>query len=116
MLRRKWYTQGFLAELQKLLEREPTSKNAGLTLPAKELSNISKYPGHLADIACFDGSPRNQGHGGVDEACVNKTSYGPKGRRLDMRDQATVPVNLPDLPVQFITLGMLYLMHFAHLR
>ncbi|GFV24653.1 uncharacterized protein TNCV_3339691 [Trichonephila clavipes] len=63
---RKWYTQDFLMELQKLHERAPTSKDAGLTPPAEGLSNISKYPGHLPDIASYDGNPRNQGLVGVD--------------------------------------------------
>ncbi|GFX84679.1 uncharacterized protein TNCV_724861 [Trichonephila clavipes] len=72
---RKWYTHDFLAESQKLLERAPTSKDEGLTPPAEELSNISKYPGHLPDIARYDGNPRNQGLVGVDGACVNKTLH-----------------------------------------
>ncbi|GFV56153.1 uncharacterized protein TNCV_1489301 [Trichonephila clavipes] len=71
--RRKWYTQDFLAESQKLLERVSTSKEAGFTPPAEGLSHISKYHGHLPDIACYDGNPRNQGLIGVDGACVNKT-------------------------------------------
>ncbi|GFW20547.1 transposable element Tc1 transposase [Trichonephila clavipes] len=61
------------AESQKLLEKAPTSKDAGLTPPAERMSNITKYPGHLPDFACFDGNPRNQGLVGVDGACVNKT-------------------------------------------
>ncbi|GFV63366.1 uncharacterized protein TNCV_3286081 [Trichonephila clavipes] len=75
MTRRKWYMQDFLAESQKLLERVPTSKDAGLTPPAEGMSNTSKYPGHLPDIACYDGNPRNQGLVGVDGACVNKTLH-----------------------------------------
>ncbi|GFV88905.1 uncharacterized protein TNCV_1227021 [Trichonephila clavipes] len=75
MTRRKWYTYNFLAESQKLLERAPTSKDAGLTPPAEGLSNISKYSGHLSDIACYDGNPCNQGLVGVDETCVNKTLH-----------------------------------------
>ncbi|GFX01470.1 uncharacterized protein TNCV_1864441 [Trichonephila clavipes] len=39
------------------------------------MSNISKYPGHLPDFACYDGNPRNQGLVGVDGACVNKTLH-----------------------------------------
>ncbi|GFW58983.1 uncharacterized protein TNCV_2830891 [Trichonephila clavipes] len=74
-IRRKWYTNNFLHESQKLLERVPTSKNTGLTPPVKGRSNIIKYPRHLPDIACYDGNPRNQGLVGVDEACVNKTLH-----------------------------------------
>ncbi|GFV92762.1 uncharacterized protein TNCV_1376121 [Trichonephila clavipes] len=73
MTRRKWYTHDFLAESQKLLERGPTSKDAGLTPLAEGMSNISKYPGHLP--ACYDDNPRNQGLVGVDGACVNKTLH-----------------------------------------
>ncbi|GFW96775.1 uncharacterized protein TNCV_2848311 [Trichonephila clavipes] len=72
---RKWYTLDFLAESQKLLEKAPTSKDAGLTPPAEGMSNISKYPGHLPDFACYDGNPRNQGLVGVYVACVNKTLH-----------------------------------------
>ncbi|GFT11664.1 uncharacterized protein TNCV_264571 [Trichonephila clavipes] len=75
MTRRKWYTHDFLAESHKLLEKAPTSKGAGLTSPAEGLSNISKYPGHLPDIACCDGNPRNEGLVRVDGACVNKTLH-----------------------------------------
>ncbi|GFY36640.1 uncharacterized protein TNCV_28441 [Trichonephila clavipes] len=59
----------------KLLEKAPTSKDAGLTPPAEGVPNISKYPGHLPDFVCYDGNPRNQGLGGVDGACVNKTLH-----------------------------------------
>ncbi|GFX78986.1 uncharacterized protein TNCV_3912741 [Trichonephila clavipes] len=72
---RKWYTYDFLAEPQKLLEKVPTSKDAGLTTPGEGMSNISKYPGHLPDFACYDGNPHNQGLFGVDGACINKTLY-----------------------------------------
>ncbi|GFV20269.1 uncharacterized protein TNCV_989311 [Trichonephila clavipes] len=75
MTRRKWYTQGFLAESQKLLERVPTIKDAGLTPPAEGLLNISKYPEHLQDITCYDGNPRDQGPVGVDGAWVNKSLH-----------------------------------------
>ncbi|GFV32024.1 uncharacterized protein TNCV_1687971 [Trichonephila clavipes] len=73
--RRKRYTNEFLLESQKLLEREPTSKDAGLTLLAEGLSNIGKYPGHLLDIVCYDGNPRNKSLVGVDGTCVNKTLH-----------------------------------------
>ncbi|GFT47266.1 uncharacterized protein TNCV_3748771 [Trichonephila clavipes] len=66
------------AETQKLFEKAPTSKVAGLTSPAEGMSNISKYPGHLPDFACYDGNPRNQGLVGVDGACVNKTLIWPQ--------------------------------------
>ncbi|GFS90534.1 uncharacterized protein TNCV_4097351 [Trichonephila clavipes] len=75
MTRRKWYTQDFLEESQKLFERAPTSKDAGLTPSAKGLSNIRKYPRRLPDIACYDGNPRNQGIVGIDGACVHKTLH-----------------------------------------
>ncbi|GFV97886.1 hypothetical protein TNCV_2022011 [Trichonephila clavipes] len=80
------------------------------------MSNISKYFGHLPDFACYDGNPCNQNLVGVDGACVNKTSYGPRGRSLGMRGQVSVLANLPKHPVQSITLDMLYPMHFAHMR
>ncbi|GFV54212.1 uncharacterized protein TNCV_2163041 [Trichonephila clavipes] len=51
------------------------NKDAGLTAPAEGLSNISKYPGHLPDIACYDGNPRKQGLSGVDWTYVNKTLH-----------------------------------------
>ncbi|GFX41077.1 uncharacterized protein TNCV_2217751 [Trichonephila clavipes] len=73
--RRKWYTHDFIAESQKLLERAPISKDAGLPPPAEKLSNISKYPGHLPDIACYDGNPRNQGLVIVHGACAHKTLH-----------------------------------------
>ncbi|GFU63837.1 hypothetical protein TNCV_3496491 [Trichonephila clavipes] len=44
------------------------------------------------------------------------SSHGPRGRSLGRRGQESVPTNLPDHPVQFIVLDMLYPMHFAHLR
>ncbi|GFW27114.1 uncharacterized protein TNCV_93401 [Trichonephila clavipes] len=72
------YTHDFLAQSQKLFERAPTSKDAGLTPPAEGLSNISKYPEHLPHISCYDGNPRTHCLIGVDGACVNKTSYGPR--------------------------------------
>ncbi|GFW15082.1 uncharacterized protein TNCV_172291 [Trichonephila clavipes] len=75
MARRKWYTHDFLAESQKLLEKAPTSKDAGLTPPAGVMSNISKYPGHLPDFACYDGNARNQDLVGVDGACVNRAFH-----------------------------------------
>ncbi|GFX06391.1 uncharacterized protein TNCV_2939191 [Trichonephila clavipes] len=73
--RRNWYTHDFIAESQKLLEKAPSSKDAGLTPPAEGMWNISKYSGHLPDFACNDGNPRNQGLVGVDGACVNKTLH-----------------------------------------
>ncbi|GFT12523.1 uncharacterized protein TNCV_5093301 [Trichonephila clavipes] len=75
MTRRKWYTHDFLAESQKLLEKVPSSKDACLTPSAEGMSNISKYPEHLLDFACYDGIPCNQGLVGVDGACVNKTLH-----------------------------------------
>ncbi|GFV43398.1 uncharacterized protein TNCV_886361 [Trichonephila clavipes] len=75
MTRRKWYTHDFLAESQKLLERAPISKDAGLIPPAEGLSNINKYPGHLPDIARYDGNSRNQGLVGVDGVCVKKALH-----------------------------------------
>ncbi|GFS71340.1 uncharacterized protein TNCV_5050781 [Trichonephila clavipes] len=78
MTRRKWYTHDFPAKSQKLFERVPTSKDAGLTSPAEGLTNISKCNGHLPDIAYYDGNPRNQGLVGVDEACVNKIHMAPQ--------------------------------------
>ncbi|PRD27628.1 UNVERIFIED_CONTAM: hypothetical protein NCL1_34808 [Trichonephila clavipes] len=68
-------TYDFLAESQKLLERAPTNKDAGLTPSAERMSNIRKYNAHLPDITCYDGSPRNQGLVEVDGACVNKTLH-----------------------------------------
>ncbi|GFU52938.1 uncharacterized protein TNCV_1142331 [Trichonephila clavipes] len=78
MTRRKWYAHDFLAKSQKLLEKVPTSKYAGLTPLVEGMSNISKYPGHLPDFACYDGNPRNQGLDRVDGACVNKTLMAPE--------------------------------------
>ncbi|GFY35115.1 uncharacterized protein TNCV_5044901 [Trichonephila clavipes] len=97
MTRRKWYVHDFLAESQKLFERVPISILAGLTPPAVGLSNISKYPGHLPDIACYDGYPRNQGLVGVDGACVNKilhmaqTKKSRQERSGEFADQFTAP-------------------------
>ncbi|PRD28034.1 UNVERIFIED_CONTAM: hypothetical protein NCL1_33666 [Trichonephila clavipes] len=67
MTRRKWWTHDFLAESQKRLERAPASKDACLTPTAEGLPNISKHPGHLPGIDCYDGNPRYQGLVGVDE-------------------------------------------------
>ncbi|GFS87568.1 uncharacterized protein TNCV_2941701 [Trichonephila clavipes] len=75
MICRKWYTHDFLGESQNLLKRAPTNKDAGLKPPAEGLSNISKYSGHLPDIDCYDGNPRNQGLIGADGTCVNKTLH-----------------------------------------
>ncbi|GFX53768.1 uncharacterized protein TNCV_1597141 [Trichonephila clavipes] len=72
---RKWQTQDFLVESQKLLERAHTSKVAGLTPPAEGQSNTNKHPGHLPDIAFYDGNPCNQGLVGVDGTRVNKTLH-----------------------------------------
>ncbi|GFV34162.1 uncharacterized protein TNCV_5046961 [Trichonephila clavipes] len=113
---RNWCTYDFLAESQNLLERAPISKDAGLTPPVEGLSNISKYSGHLLDIASYDDNPRNQGLVGVDGACVNMTSYGPRGKSLGRKGQTSVPANLPNHLVQSIALDMLYPIHFAHLR
>ncbi|GFT95727.1 homeotic protein female sterile [Trichonephila clavipes] len=66
--------QDFLSESQKLLEKELTSKDEGLTPPTEGLSNISNYLGHLPNIACNDGNSRNQGLVGVDGAC-RPTNY-----------------------------------------
>ncbi|GFV30388.1 uncharacterized protein TNCV_98631 [Trichonephila clavipes] len=88
MTRRKWYTHDFLAESQKLLERAPTSKDAGLTPKAEGQSNISKYPGHLPDIACYDSIPRKQGLVGVDGACVNKTLHWKMSRQDRLGEHA----------------------------
>ncbi|GFV14765.1 hypothetical protein TNCV_3959751 [Trichonephila clavipes] len=80
MALRKWYTKIFLRN-HKLLERVPTTKNAGLPLPIEGLSNIRKYPGHLPDITYKDDNPLNQGLFGVDGACVNlESSHDPRGR------------------------------------
>ncbi|GFW37213.1 uncharacterized protein TNCV_5021111 [Trichonephila clavipes] len=46
-----------------------------LTPSVEGLSNITKYPGCLPDIAFYDGNPRNQGLVGVKGACVNKTLH-----------------------------------------
>ncbi|GFU61663.1 uncharacterized protein TNCV_4522051 [Trichonephila clavipes] len=75
MTRRKWYTHDFLVESQKLLERAPNSKDAGLTLPAEGLPKISTPLPPGWDIACYDGNPRNQGFHGVDGSCVNRTLH-----------------------------------------
>ncbi|GFU18309.1 uncharacterized protein TNCV_2323091 [Trichonephila clavipes] len=114
MTRRKWYTHDFLAESQKLLVKVPTSKDADLPPPAEGMSNISKYPGHLPDFACYDGNPRDH----RSQRCLRKqdSSYGLRGRSLGRRGQASVPANLPDQPAQSIALDMLYSMHFSHLR
>ncbi|GFV51221.1 hypothetical protein TNCV_2545701 [Trichonephila clavipes] len=108
--RRKWYTHDFLEESQKL----PTSKDAVLTPPEEGLSSISKYPGHLPDIACYDGNPGLcRSRRGLRK---QDSPYGPRGRNLGRRGQAGMPANLLDHPVQSIALDMMYPMHFAHLR
>ncbi|GFV81903.1 uncharacterized protein TNCV_1057901 [Trichonephila clavipes] len=61
--------------ITKMLERAPTSKDAGLTPTEERMSNISKYPGHLPDFDYYDGNPRNQGLVGVDGACIDKTLH-----------------------------------------
>ncbi|GFV27314.1 hypothetical protein TNCV_3795091 [Trichonephila clavipes] len=45
MTHKKWYTQDFFADLQKLLERAPTSKDAALPSPAKGLRTLANTPG-----------------------------------------------------------------------
>ncbi|GFU10656.1 hypothetical protein TNCV_1773261 [Trichonephila clavipes] len=39
--------------------------------------------------------------------CKQDNSYGPRGKSLGRRGQASVPANLPENPVQFIALNML---------
>ncbi|GFU75153.1 uncharacterized protein TNCV_2055961 [Trichonephila clavipes] len=78
---RKWCTHDFLAESQKLLEKAPTSKDAGLTLPADGKLNIGKYLGHLPDFACYDSNPRNQGLVRVGGACYATSAH--KGRSVE---------------------------------
>ncbi|GFW23602.1 uncharacterized protein TNCV_4091451 [Trichonephila clavipes] len=66
------------AESQKLLEKVPSSKEAGLTPPAEGMWDIRKYTRHLPDFACYGGNPRNQGLVGVEgrnKRCVNKTIH-----------------------------------------
>ncbi|GFY12425.1 uncharacterized protein TNCV_1798471 [Trichonephila clavipes] len=75
MTRRKCYIHDFLVESQKLFDKAPTSKDAGLTPLVEGMSDISKLPGHLPNFDCYDGNPRNQGLVGVDGACVNKTLH-----------------------------------------
>ena len=70
---RKWYTHDSHVESQKLLEKASISNDAGFTSMAKWAANIREYPGHLSNIACYDGNPRNQILIGVDWICVNKT-------------------------------------------
>ncbi|GFU25824.1 uncharacterized protein TNCV_5103791 [Trichonephila clavipes] len=118
MTRRKWNTQDFLAESQKLLERASTSKDASLTPLAEGLSNISKYPGHLPDIACYVGNPCNQCLVSRRRRDLHKQDslYGPRGRNQGRRGQASMTANLLDHPVQYIALDMLHPMHFTHLH
>ncbi|GFT54983.1 uncharacterized protein TNCV_2325031 [Trichonephila clavipes] len=75
MTRRKWYTHGFLEESQKLLERAPTSKDAGLTPPAEDCRTSENTSPPSPDTTCYDGNPRNQDLVGVNGACVNKTLH-----------------------------------------
>ncbi|GFY11401.1 hypothetical protein TNCV_3182431 [Trichonephila clavipes] len=91
--------------------------NANLTLPAERLSNISRYPGHLLDIACYDSKPL-QPEPRRSRLGLRKRdpSYGPRGRSLSRRGQTSMPANLPDHPAQFIVLDVLYPMHFTYLR
>ncbi|GFX07654.1 hypothetical protein TNCV_4159231 [Trichonephila clavipes] len=44
------------------------------------------------------------------------SSYGPRGRSLGRRGQASVPANLPDRLAQSTALDIRYPMHFAYLR
>ncbi|GFQ91674.1 hypothetical protein TNCT_200171 [Trichonephila clavata] len=70
MTRRKWYKHDFLAESQKLLERAPTSKDAGLRRrDCRTLANSSGI------ISSYDGNPLNQSLVGVDWACVSNTLH-----------------------------------------
>ncbi|GFW98897.1 uncharacterized protein TNCV_4655241 [Trichonephila clavipes] len=101
MTRRNWCTHDFHAESQKLLERAPTSKDADLTPPAEGLSKISKYPGHLPDIACYNGNPHNLGLVGVDGACINKTLHGPqtKNSRQERSSERASQFTGPPRPI-----------------
>ncbi|GFS58807.1 uncharacterized protein TNCV_4271131 [Trichonephila clavipes] len=65
----------FLAESLKLIEKAPTSKDAGLSPTQERMSNINKYPGYLPDFTCYDGNPRNQSLVEFDWACENKTLH-----------------------------------------
>ncbi|GFS89399.1 hypothetical protein TNCV_1809341 [Trichonephila clavipes] len=93
----------------KLLEKAPTTKDAGLTPPAEGVSNISKYPGHLPEFACYDVNPHWRRRG----LRKQDSSYGPRGKSLGRRGQASVPANLLDHPAQSIALDMQYPMHIC---
>ncbi|GFS89623.1 hypothetical protein TNCV_3786931 [Trichonephila clavipes] len=113
MTRRKWYTHDFLAESQKLFERAPTSKNAGLTpLECQTLVNTPGPGYRLLRRQSSQPGPRRSRRG----LHKQDSSYGPRGRSLGRKGQESVPASLPDHPVQSIVLDMLYPMHFAHLR
>ncbi|GFW65309.1 uncharacterized protein TNCV_395751 [Trichonephila clavipes] len=115
--RRKWYTHDFLAESRKLLEKVSTSKDTGHTRPKEGMSNISKYPRHLPDLACFRRQSSQPGprriRGGLGK---QDSSYGFRGGSLGRRGQASVPANLLDHPAQSIALDKLYPIRFAHMR
>ncbi|GFX42422.1 hypothetical protein TNCV_1519861 [Trichonephila clavipes] len=113
MTRRKWYTHNFLAESQKLLEKAPTSKDVGLTLSEKEISNISKHPRlRLLRRQSSQPGPHRSRRG----LRKHNSSYGPRGRSLGRRGQVSMSANLPDHLAHSIALDMLYPMHFALLR
>ncbi|GFV19299.1 hypothetical protein TNCV_3225591 [Trichonephila clavipes] len=93
MTRQKWYTHDFLAESQNLLERAPTSKVAGLTPPAEGLSTSPRY--HLLRRQSWQPGSRRCRRG----LRKQDSSYGPRGRSLDKRGQASEPANLPGGPL-----------------
>ncbi|GFV29689.1 hypothetical protein TNCV_330551 [Trichonephila clavipes] len=107
----------FLAESQKLLERAPSSKDAGLTPPAEGLLHISKYPEASPGYLLLRRQSSQPGPRQSRRSLRKQdSSYGPRGRSLDKRGQASVQANLRNHPVQSIALDMLYPMHLAHLR
>ncbi|GFY04832.1 uncharacterized protein TNCV_3952391 [Trichonephila clavipes] len=75
MARRNRYTHDFLAESQKLIEKAPTSKDAGLAPPVEGMSNISKYPGfRLLRRQSSQPGPSWSRRG----LCKQNSSYGPR--------------------------------------
>ncbi|GFU92089.1 hypothetical protein TNCV_1659211 [Trichonephila clavipes] len=81
------------------------------------MSNINKYPGASSGFPLLRRQSLTPGpHSSRRGLRKQDSSYGPRGRSLGRKGQASVPANLPDHPSQFITLDVLYPKHFAHLH
>ncbi|GFU73391.1 hypothetical protein TNCV_2443491 [Trichonephila clavipes] len=86
--RRKWYSQDFLAESQKLLERRRPRKDAGFKPPVLgTVPNITNTPVSPGYRLLRRQSTRNQGLVGRRGLSKTRYSYCPRGRNLGRAEE-----------------------------